>query len=42
MAAEVNLERRAIKNLIHASGSKAEAEYEIKLWFTKKELIDYN
>ena len=37
-----NLEKRAIKNLIHASGSKAEAEYEIKLWFTKKELIDYN
>ncbi len=37
-----NLEKRAIKNLIHASGSKEEAEYEINLWFTKDELIDYN
>ncbi len=37
-----NLEKRAIKNLIHASGSEEEAEYEINLWFTKDELIDYN
>jgi nucleoside-diphosphate kinase len=35
-----NLEKRALKNLIHASGSKKEAEKEIKLWFSKKELID--
>jgi len=35
-----NLEKRALKNLIHASGSLKEADYEIKLWFTKNELID--
>jgi len=37
-----NIEKRAIKNLIHASGNKKEAEYEINLWFKKEELIDYN
>jgi nucleoside-diphosphate kinase len=35
-----NLEKRALKNLIHASGNKKEAEKEIKLWFSKKELVD--
>jgi len=34
-----NLERRPIKNLIHASGNKKEAEYELKLWFKKSELL---
>ena len=29
------------KNLIHASGSKKEADEEIKLWFTNKELHSY-
>lgn len=28
-----NYERRPIKNLIHASGNKEEADFEIKLWF---------
>ena len=32
---------RAVRNLIHASGSVPEAEMEIPHWFTKKELIDY-
>ncbi len=32
---------RAIRNLIHASGSPDEAEKEIKHWFTEKELINY-
>jgi nucleoside-diphosphate kinase len=32
---------RAIVNLIHASGSVAEAEKEIDLWFDKKEILDY-
>ena len=32
---------RAIRNLIHASGSPAEAEKEIPHWFTKKELLHY-
>ncbi|HUC20239.1 MAG TPA: nucleoside-diphosphate kinase, partial [Candidatus Polarisedimenticolaceae bacterium] len=30
-----------IPNLIHASGDKAEAEQEIKLWFTDSELYRY-
>lgn len=33
---------RAVRNLIHASGSPAEAEKEIPIWFDKKELVDYN
>lgn len=32
---------RAVRNLIHASGSIAEAEMEIPHWFKKSELIDY-
>jgi len=31
--------KRAIKNLIHASETREEAEKEIKLWFKKEELI---
>lgn len=33
--------KKAIENLIHASGSPAEAEAEIKLWFTPRELHAY-
>ncbi len=40
-SALANLQNRAIKNLIHASGTKEEADYEIPLWFTKKEIISY-
>ncbi|HLP44048.1 MAG TPA: nucleoside-diphosphate kinase [Candidatus Nanoarchaeia archaeon] len=32
---------RAIRNLIHASGSAAEGEAEIKHWFKPEEIIDY-
>jgi nucleoside-diphosphate kinase len=32
---------RAVRNLIHASGSPEEAEKEISLWFDKKEILDY-
>jgi nucleoside-diphosphate kinase len=32
---------RAVRNLIHASGSVAEANMEIPHWFDKKELVDY-
>ena len=32
---------RAIRNLIHASGSVEEATNEIALWFTSDELVDY-
>lgn len=32
---------RAVRNLIHASGSAKESEGEIKHWFNEKELINY-
>ncbi|MEK7607485.1 MAG: nucleoside-diphosphate kinase [Patescibacteria group bacterium] len=32
---------RSVRNLIHASGSPAEAEMEIKHWFSPNEIIDY-
>lgn len=34
-------DNRAIRNLIHASGSLEEAEQEIPLWFDSKELFNY-
>ncbi len=36
-----NSSKRAIKNLVHASGSKEEAEYEIPLWFNSSDLVKY-
>ena len=36
-----NSNKRAIENLLHASGTTDEAEYEIPLWFTKEELVSY-
>jgi len=36
-----DLDDRAIRNLIHASGSVSEAEMEIKHWFNSDELINY-
>jgi nucleoside-diphosphate kinase len=35
-------DERAIRNLVHASGSVEEAENEIKLWFKKDEIMDYD
>lgn len=32
---------RSIRNLIHASGEKEEAEKEIAIWFNKDELLNY-
>ena len=32
---------RAVRNLIHASGSVEEAEKEVKIWFGKEEIIKY-
>ncbi len=32
---------RSVRNLIHASGNKEEAEAEINLWFNKEELVKY-
>ncbi len=36
-----NLQRRPVRNMIHASGTVAEAEFEIKLWFRPEELFAY-
>lgn len=36
-----NPEKRAIRNLIHASGSIEEAEQEIQLWFSDKNIHEY-
>lgn len=36
-----DIDGRAVRNLVHASGSVKEAEMEIKHWFTKEELMDY-
>jgi nucleoside-diphosphate kinase len=36
-----NTGKRPIKNLIHASGSVEEAEYEVPLWFSIDELYSY-
>jgi len=32
---------KAVANLVHASGNRDEAEYEVGLWFDKTELFDY-
>lgn len=32
---------RSCRNILHASGSKEEAENEVNLWFKKEELIEY-
>ncbi len=34
-------DKRAVRNLVHASGSAKEAEMEINHWFKKEEIIDY-
>lgn len=36
-----NLEGRSIKTIIHASGSREEAEFEKKLWFKNEEIYSY-
>lgn len=35
-------DERAIRNLVHASGSVEEAETEIKIWFKESEIMDYD
>lgn len=37
---DANREKRACRNLIHASGNPKEAEKEIKLWFKKEEIFE--
>lgn len=34
-------DKRAVRNIIHASGTVKEAEDEIKLWFTETEILNY-
>jgi len=36
-----NTGKRAIKNLVHSSGSVEEAKYEIPLWFKPSEIFEY-
>ncbi|MFH1366918.1 MAG: nucleoside-diphosphate kinase [Patescibacteria group bacterium] len=36
-----NSRKRAVKNLVHASGNAEEAKYEEELWFRKPEINDY-
>lgn len=36
-----NEDGRAVRNLVHASGSVQEAENEIKHWFSENEIIEY-
>lgn len=36
-----DVERRGVRNLVHASGDPAEAEREIKIWFRPGELYEY-
>jgi len=40
-SALANSGRRPIKNLIHASGNKEEADFEISLWFKPDEIAHY-
>jgi len=40
-ALKANAENRPLKNLVHASGDKTEADFEIKLWFSESELHSY-
>lgn len=37
-----DVDGRAVRNLVHASGSVEEAENEIKLWFKEDEIMDYD
>ena len=36
-----NFDKRAVRNIIHSSGSLEEATKEIPIWFDKKEIINY-
>ncbi len=37
-----DIDQRAVRNLVHASGNVEEAETEIKLWFAEGEIYDYD
>ena len=40
-SALANFGKRPIKNLVHASGNKPEAEFEVPLWFSATEIQSY-
>jgi nucleoside-diphosphate kinase len=40
-SAFANAQARPIRNLVHASGNKEEAEFEVGLWFSESELFEY-
>lgn len=39
--AMADLDKRSVRNLIHASGSTEEAEKEIPIWFKPEEILEY-
>jgi nucleoside-diphosphate kinase len=41
-ASFANAQGRPIRNLVHASGNKEEAEFEVGLWFSESELFEYD
>lgn len=40
-ATAANRDKRAIHNIVHASETPEEAEYELKFWFSPEEIYDY-
>lgn len=36
-----NMDKRALRNVVHASGDQSEAAHELDHWFTKEEIHDY-
>lgn len=40
--AAANIEGRAIKNIVHASENKEEAEHEIAHWFSEEDIFEYS
>jgi nucleoside-diphosphate kinase len=41
-SALANSSKRPVRNLIHASGNREEADFEVGLWFGPEELFDYD
>lgn len=39
--ASANIEKRAVKNIVHASGNEDEAAHEIEHWFAPEEIHNY-
>lgn len=37
-----NIDKRAIRNIVHASGDESEAEHEIDHWFSPEEIVEYD